>query len=188
MIVLGIDPALINTGWALIEYNEKNDACICLNSGLIKISKNLKLPVRLNLLWCRIKNLLNSSTIFESIDVIGVEETIVGINPKNSIRLAQARGVILASISNCLGSKKIIEIPNTKVKKYVTHNGCATKEKVAQCVKLIFGKDCQNDFQTYDISDALAIAYTIAMSYSFDEKNKFIGITDKKKRFELKEY
>ena len=160
MIILGLDPALINIGWSLVEYTDKNNF-ICIDAGCIKVPKNNGIATRLNFLHRRIINLIShlANKYQVKIDVAGVEESLVNSNPKSSLHLAMARGVILSAVASF--DIKIFEFHPRTIKRTVANNGNANKEEISKYIKLIYGSSCPL-FATYDVSDALAIAYVAA--------------------------
>ncbi len=164
MIILGIDPALINIGWALIEYNEKENKYTHIVSGLIKVPQRYKsLVEKLTFINIKITNLMNEFSNEYKIDIIGIEKPFVNCNAKSSINFACSVGTIMSILG--LYKKKsehkinIIEIHPRTVKHFVSGKGDSNKEEISKYVKLIFNSSCP-EFQSYDVSDALAIAYT----------------------------
>lgn len=162
MVIFGVDPALTHTGWAVIEFEEKNNSYTCLDCGVIKITSNLTLGAKLYTLSTKLNFILKKIFAKYQIDVISIEEMFVNTNPLSSLHFASAFGVIM---SICYQYKTLAKYPVTlkefapnSIKHYITGNGKATKEEVAKYVKIVFGKSCPI-FTTNDVSDALAVAY-----------------------------
>lgn len=147
MIVLGIDPGLIKTGYGIVKIENNNLSYI--DSGTIFTDTKL-------LIENRLKN------IFEKIDKIikiykpnyfSIEETFVNNNPISSLKLGQARGVaILAAGINNL---QVFEYKPNTIKKSITGVGKATKDQIGMMIKCLL--PCVN-LKTEDEADALAIA------------------------------
>ncbi len=90
---------------------------------------------------------------------MAVEKVFFAKNAVSALKLGQARGVVL--LTGALHDLEIHEYSATEVKGMVTGYGRADKEQVAKTLKLILG---QQDFETLDSSDALAIAFAHALS------------------------
>ena len=70
-------------------------------------------------------------------DVICVEITIVNVNPKTSIKLAEARGAIMTACG-VLHSEALIQIPPNVIKKTISGDGhCDKKDMVSEIAKRI---------------------------------------------------
>ncbi len=149
MLVLGIDPGLGTTGYALVDDGSGNPRL--LEAGVIK-SK----PV--NSLERRLLELYRS---FESIieeydpDVLAIEELYSHYeHPKTAVIMGHARGVFFllagkAGIPVCSYSA-------TRIKKSLTGFGHATKEQVALMLARILR--CEEFSGPADVTDAVATA------------------------------
>ena len=146
--ILGIDPALNKTGWALIEIGSENILKF-VASGVVKINIRESLIDKLRILSQEITNIVD----LYSPDEVAIEEVFVNKNPLTSMKLGHARGAIITS---CLKNKiSIYEYGANKIKKSVCGVGKAEKQQVAMMVKVLLPKA---QFQYDDESDALAVA------------------------------
>ena len=148
MIVLGIDPGLVKTGYGLIEV--MNDNCKILDFGVITPNKTDTLSNRLNTIYTDILLIIDK---FRP-NIVSIEEVFFGKNAKSALLLGHARGASMLSASN----KKIpvFEYSPRKIKQSVTGNGNAHKSQVKYMVMKQFNikvLDCPED-----ATDALAIA------------------------------
>lgn len=148
MIILGVDPGTLFTGYAVISgVNEKLKM---LSSDVIKIPAKNKLPIRLKQIYDRLVEVID----FYKPDEFAIETAFYGKNVQSTLKLGHARGVsILAAVNK--------QIPTTEyspreVKKSVSGIGSASKEQVRYMVCQIL-KIKQLPKQT-DISDAIAVA------------------------------
>ena len=151
MIVLGIDPALIKTGYGIISMKDNNISYI--TSGTIVTNTKLPMEERLKNIFVNINQLIETYKP----DYFSIEETFVNNNPTSSLKLGQARGVAIL----CAGINDIPVFeykPNT-IKKSVTGVGKATKDQVGMMVKCLLP---QVQLKTEDEADALAIAICCA--------------------------
>lgn len=159
MIVLGIDPASINIGYALIEFLEEYNLFLCKESGVLKLNKKDSINKRLITIHTEINKLVTRLATDYKIDKIGIELTLSNVNAKSSLDLAMSRGAIISSFGENINTDDIIDINPKTVKLLVTGDGNADKKKVADFIKIIYGKTCPL-FKTYDESDALGIAFS----------------------------
>ena len=148
MRVLGIDPALNNTGWAIIDRFGDDYKVI----GVDHISNSS------NNYYGKLEN--NFKRIDELIkeykpDIFAIEETFVNMNAVSSLKLGVVRGVFFACAIN--NGIKIIEFKPNEIKKVITGNGKADKRQVDYMVKMLIPKA---EPKTSDESDAIAIALT----------------------------
>lgn len=147
MIVLGLDPSLKQTGYALVRHPELS----IISAGTINTNPNLDYHVRIKSIYDEAFELIKSSRA----DHAALEESFYSKNVASANKLAQVRIIlVLAAMQNNLTIS--LFSPN-RIKKAVTGRGHASKEQVAYMVKNIFSieKSIPDD-----VSDALAAAYT----------------------------
>lgn len=137
MKIIGIDPGILKTGWVMIEspgniyhscvmsksYEMPDVKVAVLGHGLIKTSQDDFMEIRLSSIYEQLALLLRELKP----DAVCVEITIVNINPKTSIKLAEARGAIMAA---CGGMRiPLIQIPPNVIKKTISGDGHCDKKK-----------------------------------------------------------
>ena len=149
MIVFGIDPGLIKTGWGIVETCN-NGELKYIDSGLIKVSTKEQLEKRITSIH---ENILHLITSYKP-DEIAMEEVFVNMNAKTSEKLIMARSTIFTAIAS-RGYTVHGYKPN-KVKKSITGNGFANKETVKRMVNSILRRDVEAE--SLDVLDALAVA------------------------------
>lgn len=149
MIILGIDPGSIKTGYGVIEMKGKNSRLI--ECGVIRFDTKLELIDRLAIVYDEAHQLIKKY----SPDEIALESLIFTKSVPSLAKLAQARGSLISGFGRSYQGK-IFEYAPTLVKSTVTGHGQATKEGVEKTLKMIFGKE--TEFITDDASDAVAIA------------------------------
>lgn len=147
MQVIGIDPGLINTGWAVIEQD--GSKIKYLGSGICKTSNKTEMTARLVSILEQLRSVLKR---FE-VESGAIEKAFVKNDPLAALKLGQAR----ASAMIALGESKIevSEYAPNYVKKIFAGKGHATKEEVKRMASLQFPKV---SFSQADEADALAIA------------------------------
>ncbi|MFL2800199.1 MAG: crossover junction endodeoxyribonuclease RuvC [Paracoccaceae bacterium] len=147
MQVIGIDPGLINTGWAVIQ--EDGPKINFLGSGICKTGSKDDMTIRLVSILEQLRSVIKKFKIESG----AIEKAFVKNDPLSALKLGQAR----ASAMIALGESKIevSEYAPNYVKKIFTGRGHATKEEVERMASLQFPKVC---FSRSDEADALAIA------------------------------
>lgn len=148
MKILGIDPGSRKAGWALIEKEGRK--VNYLSSGTLRYDKIDNFIDRLGVIYSSIEELLTTL----SPDEISIESLIYVKNVSSLAKLAQARGSMLAAVTQS-HQGKVFEYAPTLIKSSVSGYGHAQKEAVEKTLKMIFGNI---EFSSNDESDALAIA------------------------------
>ena len=89
MKILGLDPGLGTTGWGLIRAEGNRLAHVA--NGQIKTDTSAPLPRRLSALAQQLEALIAD----HHPDAAAVEEVFVNANPQSTLKLGQARGVVI---------------------------------------------------------------------------------------------
>ncbi len=149
MIVLGIDPAIRCSGYALIKVDNANTMSI-IDCGVIKNGKTLPHTECLRRLAGGIRELVGAYKP----DVVSIEDPFLGENPSTVIILGMARGAILS----VLGELKVPVYPYkpTTAKRAAVGTGKADKAQVAVMMAAMFSLDASEI--PLDSTDALALA------------------------------
>jgi len=145
--IIGIDPGLVHTGWAVIDTAGQTRKYI--SSGVILPKKTDDLALRLACIFNGVSKLCETWKP----DVCSIEITFSNTNPKTTLILGHARAAAMVAIS-------VLEIPvfeyePNKIKKAITGAGHADKDQIYKMVKLLL--PAANP-KTPDESDAIAIA------------------------------
>jgi len=151
MKILGLDPGLGTTGWGLIEADGNRLRHVA--NGQLKTSSAEPLPKRLSHLATQLEALIAD----RAPEAAAVEEVFVNKNPQSTLKLGQARGVVIMVAAR--GGMDVAEYAARLVKKAVVGNGNAEKAQVhAMVSRLLPGVAIAGP----DAADALAIAITHA--------------------------
>jgi crossover junction endodeoxyribonuclease RuvC len=149
--ILGLDPGLGTTGWGLIEA--EGNRLVHIANGQIKTDTAAPLPRRLAALADELEALLSD----QAPAAAAVEEVFVNKNPQSTLKLGQARGVVLVCAARA--GIDVGEYSPTLVKKAVVGTGGAEKSQVhAMVSRLLPGVMIAGP----DAADALAVAITHA--------------------------
>jgi len=160
LLVLGIDPGSVKTGWALIEA--KGSKVKYIDSGILKFDSKVEFLSRIKLIKEQIQHLL--STIRPN--QVAFESLIYVKSPTALMKLAQTRGVIISECIELVGDN-IFEYSPNLIKSTTTGHGHASKESIQKFIKMTLGID---KFESHDESDAIAIA----LCHIFSGTNKKI--------------
>lgn len=149
MIILGVDPGLQRTGWGLIC--KEGSSLHYLDSGTLVSDNQLPLAKRL----LQLHDALLEIITHHKPDAAAIEETFVNVNPVSTLKLGQARGALLMTLS--LTGLDVHEYAATQVKKTVVGVGRAQKEQVQMMVGMLLPAS-KGKVLGADAADALAIA------------------------------
>ncbi len=151
MIILGLDPGLGTTGWGLIA--SEGNRLSHLGNGQISTNSKAPLPSRL----VELDRALTDIILEHRPDGAAVEEVFVNANPQSTLKLGQARGVVLLAAARA--GLDVGEYAARLVKKAVVGIGNADKAQVhAMVTRLLPGVKIAGP----DAADALAVAITHA--------------------------
>lgn len=153
--VLGIDPSLRGSGFAVLDYGDSNSAQI-IESATLKLHRKLSMPECLGAIGNQVDDFLNQ----HSVDHVAIEQTIYVQNFQTAQILGAARGAAIAAAA--MRGLPIFEYAPLRVKKAVVGKGRASKEQVARTVQNITGTDFE---QRFDESDAAAVALCHAFTW-----------------------
>ena len=165
MILIGLDPGLRRTGWGVIQVDGNHLAH--LGNGVISVPSSDDLATRLSNLHRQLLSILTAFAPNEA----AVEETFVNKNPKSTLKLGQARGIVMTVPA--LEGLPVFEYPPNRIKQSLVGSGHATKKQVEVMVRtLLPGAKVENA----DASDALAIAVCHAHHRQSAQKMRAAGL------------
>lgn len=146
MRLIGLDPGLRLTGWGVIDVEGNRLRHVA--HGVVKVATDRSLAERLCELFEGVAAVLAAQQPIEA----AVEETFVNVNPGSTLKLGQARGVVM--LAPARAGLPVFEYATNLVKKSVTGAGHADKRQIAMMVgRLLPGVEA-----TADAADALAVA------------------------------
>jgi crossover junction endodeoxyribonuclease RuvC len=154
LIVLGIDPGSIKSGYAFVEIQGKKLSL--LGSGTLRFNQKDDFLFRLK----EIKRLTQTLISRLKPDQVAFESLIYVKNPTSLSKLAQARGIMLSVFVDDY-ENKIFEYSPNSIKLAVAGHGHADKVSIQKSLKMMFRK---SDFESDDESDAIAVAVCHALN------------------------
>lgn len=154
--ILGIDPGLLHTGWAIIDVIGATRKYVA--SGVILPPVKADFASRLAFIFNGVSDLYEKFNPTEcSIEVIFVNK-----NGKTTLLLGHARAAAITAIA--IKNIPVFEYEPNKVKKALTGIGHADKEQIYKMLSILL-PDAHP--KTADESDAIAIALTHANTSRF---------------------
>jgi crossover junction endodeoxyribonuclease RuvC len=147
MRILGLDPGLRHTGWGVVESVGNRLRHIA--DGVVHSEAGDDLADRLAELFQGVQAVIARHQPEEA----AVEETFVNRNPASTLKLGQARGVVL--LAPALAGLSVAAYANNVVKKAVVGAGRAEKNQVGVMVRMLL-PGCLAASE--DAADALAVA------------------------------
>ena len=151
MLILGIDPGLTCTGWGIVAKAGSRISHI--GNGQIRTDLELSMAERL----LELDRGLSSVIDIYHPDFAAVEEIFVNVNPQSTLKLGQARGVVLCAAARA--GLAVSEYPSKVVKKALVGTGGAAKDQVQAMLKVLLPGV---KLAGADAADALAVAITHA--------------------------
>jgi crossover junction endodeoxyribonuclease RuvC len=153
MKVIGIDPGLASTGWAVLNQKEKNsDNFEMAGSGLIKTKAGLEISRRLEIIHDDLFAVIKKYQPEE----MAVEDVFFAKNVKTAIKVAQAVGVI--KYTGIEAGLDVFSYTPLNIKTAITGYGRAEKDQVQFMVKKIIKSD--QEIKPDHAVDAAAAALT----------------------------
>jgi crossover junction endodeoxyribonuclease RuvC len=157
MIVVGIDPGSLRTGWGVVQRDGQRLRAAGL--GVIRPGARLPLERRLAAIHAELVAILQSYAP----DCVAIETVFHGVNTRALVTLGEARGVVMAVAG--ARAAQLVELAPAAIKKAVTGRGQATKEQVAHMVSVLLDPACRQQLLEqrargahHDATDALAVA------------------------------
>jgi crossover junction endodeoxyribonuclease RuvC len=148
LIILGIDPGSIATGYGLIKSNYSKN--IVIDYGVIRTESKKPLPEKLKQVFEGLSEIMAKKRP----DELAIEETFYSKNAKSALVMGQARGV--AILAAACAKIPIWEYSPKEVKCSIVGHGNASKLQVQYMIKNLLGlKELP---QSQDAADALAVA------------------------------
>ena len=159
MIIIGLDPGSLFTGYGVVEYDGRNVKYI--DHGVIKNTSAVEMSKRL----LKIGNELSKIFKKHNPTHVVVERIFLGKNVDSAFKLGHVRGVAFYEAQK--NNAKVVEYAAREVKKGITGYGAAEKEQVRFLV-LNYLKIKENI--QIDAADALALAIYHSQRADIDEK------------------
>lgn len=149
MLVLGVDPSTVATGWGLLDGDSR--AARAVDYGVIRPGSRRPLAERLAQIHAELHTILTSDP---APDVCILESAFLAKNAKTALALGQVRGVILLACVQA--GVPFAEYSATEIKRAAVGYGTAEKDQVATMISRILGLA---EPPPSDAADALGAAW-----------------------------
>lgn len=158
MFIVGIDPGSIKMGLSVIRVLSQNPLQLERVSGqCIRFGSDPMSPSKIKLIHDQCREIVRGYNPA----AVGIESLIYTRFVKATLVQGQLRGAMIAGLL-AHGPLTLYEFSPAKVKLAITGKGSASKEFVAQRLKMLFKR--LPDFESDDESDSLAIAVCCALA------------------------
>jgi crossover junction endodeoxyribonuclease RuvC len=152
MIVLGVDPGSLRTGYGAVETDGRRHRLI--ERGALAPAARVSLPEKLRHIHAGVAALIDRLRP----DALAVEDVFHAANTRTALVLGHVRGVVL--LAGAQAGLPVHEYPPATVKQQVTGFGRAEKSQVAFMVSRML--ELPADAPPGDATDALAVALCLA--------------------------
>lgn len=163
MIIIGVDPGTLVTGYGIIKV--ENNKYQALDYGCVKPPKTYKLSDRYLIIFEALELLLERYQP----QVLAIETQYVHKNVQSAIKLGMARGIALIAAKR--KKTAVFEYAPSKAKSAITGNGNASKHQVQAMIQKLL--DLAIAPSPEDAADALALAICHAHSMRFRDICEF---------------
>jgi len=154
-LVLGIDPSLRGSGFAVLDYSANGEVRI-LEAATLKLKPALSMVECLGVIASQVDDFLDQHAILH----VAIEQTIYVQNFQTAQILGAARGAAIGVAA--MRGLPVFEYAPLRVKQAVVGSGRASKEQVARTLRSLTGTDFELRF---DESDAAAVALCHAFTW-----------------------
>lgn len=152
MRVLGVDPGLGITGYAVVDFGSPEPDL--LEAGTIRARADGELPSRLAAIHADLEGVLRDF----SPTLLALESLYSNYRfPRSALQMAHVRGVICLAAAQA--GVEVVDITAPEVKGAVVGVGNATKEQVQRTVQAIY--NLEEMPKPPDVADAIAIATAV---------------------------
>jgi len=153
MLILALDLSLTSTGYAIIESDNKTRKAELIKYGLIKTNSKDFMGQRLKHIVSTLQNFIECDYSFDAV----VRESSFSNNFISATqKIFLVNGAVTYGLFD-LGIDEIYEVHVTTVKKTITGDGKAKKDKVQENLAKYVG---WHTYKTFDESDAVAVGLT----------------------------
>lgn len=158
-LILGIDPSLRGSGFAVLEIGRNGQARV-LETATLRLKPTFSMPECLGAIGNQVDDFLNQHAVIH----VAVEQTIYVQNFQTAQILGAARGAAIAAAA--MRGLPVFEYAPLRVKQAVVGAGRASKEQVARTIRSLTGSNLELRF---DESDAAAVALCHAFTWRGDK-------------------
>lgn len=147
--ILGVDPGLNRTGYAILERSATGP--VLREGGVIRSTPSLSLVERVFEIGQGIREVIDEFAP----EVLAIEQVFSTTKyPKTAILMAHARGALLFAAANA--KVPVVHYAPTQIKRLLTGSGHASKEQVQHAIR--HELQLEKILEPNDVADAFAVA------------------------------
>jgi len=151
-VVLGVDPGLSHTGFAILQRDGKRNVPQVLESGFLAPPRREELGARLDVLFHELQEVITR----HQPQVMVLEDVFSTFaHPRSAILMAHGRGVLLLAAEQ--QGVPVCHFSPNEVKQVIAGNGHASKEMMQSAVQKRLR--LEQTPSPHDVADAIAIAF-----------------------------
>lgn len=151
MKILGLDPGLRLTGYAVVDFPTLGRSHRLIDAGVIRLDAKKPIPSRLVELEAELESILEE----HHPDAVAIEQLYAHYaHPRTAILMGHARGVLMLAAQR--RQMPIHEFAANRVKQAVAGHGHADKHQIQRAVQSLF--NLPELPEPPDVADAIAIA------------------------------
>jgi len=151
MRILGIDPGLLITGYAVIDGDGTPDSARLIEAGVVRTDERAPMASRLAEIARQVGEIITQLTP----EAVAIEELYSHYqHPRTAIIMGHARGIVLLRAAEA--GLAIYPYSSTRIKKSLTGNGRATKAQMQAMIRSTFALSAIPE--PPDVADAMAVA------------------------------
>lgn len=162
-LILGLDASTVSTGWALLSApragqkttgRARRPQTRLIAYGALAAKKSMGPVDRLLSMAARLEDLIAEHRPTE----VAIESAFVFLNNRTALSLGEVRGALLLTAARA--GLQVFQYPPKLIKQQIAGHGNATKQQVAEAVRLML--DINVSGMVDDTTDAIACALTHA--------------------------
>ena len=148
MIILGIDPGTLATGYGVLD--SKDDEITLIDYGALTPPARSSIGERLSYLYSHLLEIISR----HQPDAVAIEQPFIAKNAKAALAIGKAQAV--AILAAAIREIPAYEYTPAQIKQRVANYGASSKEQIQEMVRLQLG--LSQTPQPNDAADALAVA------------------------------
>jgi Holliday junction resolvasome RuvABC endonuclease subunit len=141
--IIGVDLGVRKVGLAMFSGQD------LISAYAFEADSNITRDLQLG----EVAGFVHDFALMHEADAVWIEDTIIGNNRKYSIRLAECKGAVMASLSRMRPGLDVRLVDNKAWKKKVVGNGNASKDQVRDYIDVThpaYAPLCEGDQDLYD--------------------------------------
>lgn len=164
MVILGVDPSIVETGWAIYTKDGIKDA------GVIKTKSSDAMEKRLYEIHADIQSLCSSFVP----TVLGIETQYIDYGKINNsvLKTVEAKGIIIGSFWGSRSKGRVVDVHPMQVKSYIGMRGrISRKDAKRASLEYVYKNFPHLGKLNHNIADAIIISLVTQSLIKYDYQN-----------------